>query len=207
MACEETIELIRGNSYDATVRWEDPETIVYKAITGITQAAPVVINCAGHGVPPGWRVAIVSVKGMTQINALGTPPKDSDYHKAAAPTSGTLTINDINASDYSAYKSSGYVQYNSPVDMTDFTARMQLRASVDDDTVLDEFTTEDTRLPETGIVIDNTNKTITINIAADVTAEYEFASAVWSLEMISPDDVITRIKHGDVTCEQDITRD
>jgi hypothetical protein len=207
MSCEnnEQIDLIRGITYDATVRWET-KTNVYKAITGISQAAPVVIQSDSHGVLPGWRVAIVSVKGMDEINALNKPPKDSEYHKATVPSANAISLNDVNAADYSAYKSGGYIQYFEPEDLTDFTARMQIRASINAEDTLDEFTTEDIRLPATGILIDETNKTITINIAASVTEDYTFTNAVYSLEMISPDGVVSRIISGDVVCTDDVTR-
>lgn len=200
------IELVRGITYDATVRWEDNE-FSYKAISGITKAAPVSITCEAHGVPPGWRVAIASVKGMTQINTLNTPPKESDFHKASITNVNTIALNDVNAAEYSTYVSGGYVQFYTPVDLTGFTAKMQIRSSLEATDFIDEFTTEDTRLAAgTGIVLDNDNKTITINIAASVTEDYEFLNGVYSLEMISPTGVVTRILSGDVVCSNDVTR-
>lgn len=207
MTCEniKQIDLIRGISYDATIRWEGTE-ITYKPITGIAQAAPVAITCNGHGVPSGWRVAISAVKGMTDINSKNTPPKESDYHKATVSSANLITLNDVNAAEFSAYKSGGYLQYNTPIDMTGFTARMQIRASLNATDIIDTFTTEDVRLPDTGIVIDNVNKTITIKIEASVTEAYTFNTAVFSLEAISTDGVVSRIIAGDVTSTKDVTR-
>lgn len=122
----QNLTIVQGTTYELPVRWET-EPIVYKAITGITQAAPAVVTCVGHGVPDGWRVAVVSVKGMTQINAKNSPPKDSDYVIAKVLTADTLELNTVNAADFKAYTSAGYVQYNTPQDLTSCTARMSVK--------------------------------------------------------------------------------
>lgn len=207
MSCQSNnvFKITRGNSFEAVIRWLGDQ-FVYKAITAIGQVAPVSITSAGHGVPDGWPVAIVSVKGMTEINAPNTPPKENDFNSATKVSTDVITINNINAADFCAYKSGGYIQYKEPVDMTDFTARMQFRTSASATDTIDEFTDADVRLPDTGIVIDNTNKKIILTIAASVTADYTFNIGVFSLEMISPAGVVTKILEGEVTSEIDVTR-
>lgn len=207
MSCQSNnvFKIIRGNSFEAVIRWEGNQ-FLYKAITAIGQVAPVSITSVGHGVPDGWRVAIASVKGMTEINAENSPPKDDDFHQATKTSADVIALNDVNAADYCAYKSGGYIQYKEPVDMTDFTARMQFRTSASATDTIDEFTDADVRLPDTGIVIDNTNKKIILTIAASVTADYTFKTGVFSLEMISPAGVVTKILEGEVTSEIDVTR-
>jgi hypothetical protein len=116
----------KGKTFTRVFRWSAPP-IVYKAITGITQAAPAVVTSAAHGVVDGWPVAIVSVKGMTEINAKSAPPTSTDYHKATYVSSSQIELNDVNASEYKAYTSGGYVQYNTPVDLGGYTARMAIR--------------------------------------------------------------------------------
>ena len=51
----------QGKTFSKVLRWEAPP-IIYKPITAITNAAPVRITSANHGIIDGWRVAIVSVK-------------------------------------------------------------------------------------------------------------------------------------------------
>jgi hypothetical protein len=55
-------------------------------------------------------------------------------------------------------------------------------------------------------VLDNTAKTITITISADQTALLTFKTAVYSLEMVSLDGVVTEIMGGKITLEPEVTR-
>jgi hypothetical protein len=189
------ITIAMGKTLVKTLRWEAPP-IIYRPITGITQSAPVTITCPTHGVPTGWRVAVVSVKGMTDINAENTPPKAKDYHKASAVDGDTLTINDINSSGYKAYTTGGYVQYNTPVDMTGFTARMQIKDRVGGTVLLDV---------SPYIALDNSEKKITITIPAAITEAITFTKGVYDLEMASPAGVVTELLSGSVVVTKEVT--
>lgn len=123
---DKDLTILQGKTFSLPIRWE-VEPYVYKAVTDISQTAPVQITCVGHGVPDGWRVAVVSAKGMTQINAANTPPKDSDYVVATVVDADTLELNTINAAGFKPYTSGGYVQYRTPKDLTGFTARMSIK--------------------------------------------------------------------------------
>lgn len=195
---QKSLTILQGKTYELPVHWE-VEPIVYKAITGITQAAPAVVTCVGHGVPDGWRVAIVSVKGMTQINAKNSPPKDSDYVIAKKLTTDTLELNTVNAADFKAYTSAGYVQYNTPQDLTDYVARMDIKDKVGG-TVLMSLTTENLR-----ILIDNTSKTIKLDIDAADTAAITWKKGIYDLELESPSGVVTALMFGTVTVTNEVT--
>ncbi len=208
MSCENStvqLDFIKGVTFVATVRWEGRE-VVYKPITSISQAAPVEIACQNHNVPAGWRVAISAVKGMSQINAANVPPKDKDFHRATIVSANAIALNDVNAASFSAYKGGGYIEYKAPVDLDGFTARMQIRPSLNSAELIDELTSDDARLPGTGILIDNAAKTVSIKIASGETDAYTFTNAVYSLELISSDGVVSRVIHGDVVCVNDVTR-
>ena len=85
-----------------------------------------------------------------------------------------------------------------------FTARMQARATVDAaDPPLISLTS-----PSGGIVLDDTNHTITITIAATVTAAYTFSAAVYDLEMVSGDTpaIVTKILSGNIIVADEVTR-
>src|SRR3972149_6952007 len=91
--------LVKGKTFSRVIRWA-AAPYLYKPITAITQAAPVSITSTEHGIPDGWQVAVVSVKGMTQINA--TVPSDSRQftdvtHKATVAGANAVTVNDINS--------------------------------------------------------------------------------------------------------------
>jgi hypothetical protein len=119
----------QGKTFSQVLRWET-QPVVYKAITAINQAAPTKITAVGHGVPDGWRIAVVSVKGMTQLNSKNTPPRSTDYHQATVVDVDNISLNDTNSSDYSTYSSGGYVMYNTPADLTGFTARMTIKDQI-----------------------------------------------------------------------------
>jgi hypothetical protein len=175
---------------------------VYKPITAIANSAPVSITSAAHGIPDGWRVNIQSVQGMKQLNALNTPPKTSDYHKATVVDQNTITLNDVNSLGYGPYTSGGVVAYNQPIDLAGYTARMQIKGKIVDTVSILSLTSS----PAAGIVLDNTDKTITITISADQTALLTFKTAVYSLEMVSLDGVVTEIMGGKITLEPEVTR-
>lgn len=120
--------ITQGSTFQHDVRWSAP-FYVYKPITAITQAGPAVITSTAHGILDGWQVAIVSVKGMTQINA-SNPPKLTEFVRATVTDADTIKLNTVNSATYKPYTSGGYVQYLSPVDLTGFTARMEIKDKI-----------------------------------------------------------------------------
>jgi hypothetical protein len=131
MACSlisADLEICKGKTFEQVLAWESDQ-VVYKAITGISKAAPPVISCVGHGLVQNWRVAIASVKGMTQINASHSPPRDDEKHVVTTIGNDSLSI-PINALDFSSYSSSGTLIYNLPVDLDGFTARLSIKDKV-----------------------------------------------------------------------------
>lgn len=191
----------QGSSWSRVLRWESP-LITYKPITAIAKSAPVSITSAGHGVPAGWRVAVQSVQGMKQINAANSPLKDKDYHKATVVDANTITLNDVNALEYSTYTSGGVLVFNTPIDLTGYTARMQIKAKLADTVSILELTTD----VNEGITIDVALSTITLTITAAQTALLTFKSAVFSLEMVSSGGIVTEIMSGTLTLDKEVTR-
>ena len=187
------LTVYQGSTFSEVLRWES-STKVYKSITNISQAAPAIITSANHGVVDGWRIKITNVGGMKEINST------DNYKKATVLTSSTIELNDTNAVGYTAYTTGGILEYNLPVDLTGYTARMQIRAKLESDIVLLSLTTENG-----GIVINNTTKTITLVIAATDTTTITWLTGVYSLELISGSTVSTLIT-GNVTVKKEVTR-
>jgi hypothetical protein len=188
----------QGKTFPQVLRWECLP-IIYKPITAISKTAPVRITAVGHGIPAGWRAVVVSAKGMTQINAENTPPKDGDYHQATVIDVDNVEFNDVNAADFKTYLSGGYLQYNTPVDLAGFTARMSIKDKIGG--------TELVRLDTTngGIAIDNVLKTITITMSATATAALTWKKAVYDLELVSASGVVTELLKGTVTVAKEVT--
>jgi len=88
-----------------------------------------------------------------------------------------------------------------PVDLTEFTARMQIRETIDAEEVIAELTTENG-----GIIIGPDPGAFQIHMPATDTAALDFDSAVYDLELVSPTGDVTRILAGDVTLTREVTR-
>ena len=187
-------KVYQGSTFSEVLRWESGRKL-YISITAITQAAPCVVTAPSHAVPDGWRVKVTNVGGMTDINST------ENYIIATPLTIDTIELNSVNSLGYKAYTTGGVVEYNEPVSLTGYTARMQLRTKVESTEVIDELTTENG-----GIIIDTANYNITLNISAADTALYSFANpAVYSLEMISGSTVIP-YSNGTITLVKEVTR-
>lgn len=188
------LKVYQGSTFKEILRWES-STKVYAAITAITKSAPVAITAIAHGIPTGWRAKITNVLGMKEINSLET------YHTITANTVDTVSINAVNALGYTDYVSGGVLEYNQPVDLTGFIARLQVRDKLASDTVLLELTTENS-----GIVIDTALKTITLVITATATAAFTFTSGVYSLELQNAAGEVFPFTTGTVSVVQEVTR-
>lgn len=93
---------------------------------------------------------------------------------------------------------------DNPIDLTDWTARMQVRENFSTDPALAEWTTETNGLD----ITDPVNGVIEILIEADESQEWTFRSGVYDLELVQPapgDDVIRLIK-GNFTVDPEVTR-
>lgn len=198
MAASKNLVIQQGKTFSQVLRWE-AEPVIYKVITGVTQAAPVKITVVGHGVPAGWRVAVTSVKGMAEINAEANNVKDSDYKVATVVDVDHIELNEVNASGYKPYVSGGVLQYNTSVDMAGFTARMSIKTKAGGTELLSLTTAN------SGITIDNTGKKITLTISATDTAAITWKKGVYDLEMVSPAGVVTALISGSVTVEAEVT--
>lgn len=186
-------KMYQGSTFNETLRWESPVK-VYKNITSIAKSAPIVITAPDHGITAGWRVKITDVVGMKEINSTET------YHIVTSVTPDELTINAVNAVGYSNYTSGGVVEYNAPVDLTGYTARMQIRDRISSTTTLASLTTENG-----GIVLDIAQNTISLFMDAESTALLTFNTAVYSLEMVKSG-AVTPFITGTITLEKEVTR-
>ena len=194
----------QGKTFAFVLRWET-EPIVRKAITGVsfTSGAPR-ITAVGHGAPDGWYCTLYGIKGPKQLNAANNPPRREDYHAAWVLSADEVELNEINPYDeqgneWPAYVSGGFLQYNTPMDLTGYTARLAVKDKIGG-TVLLSLTTENN-----GIVIDNAKKTITLTVEATATDDFTWTRGVYDLELISPAGVVTALITGRVSVTKEVT--
>lgn len=91
---------------------------------------------------------------------------------------------------------------NQVVDITGHTARMQVRSRVDSADVLLELSTDNS-----GIIISNpTLGEFKLYISATTTANINWVYGVYDLEMVSPNEDVTRLIEGSVNVIKEVTR-
>lgn len=130
MAAKDDISLIQGKTFTDVLRWETTP-IVRVAIKGITtpNGAPRIETLTPHGLVDGWRSAVTGVKGMTELNAADPNKiKDAEYRQATVIDPSTIEFNDVNASQFKAWVSGGFLQFNTPAPLTGIGARMAIKA-------------------------------------------------------------------------------
>jgi hypothetical protein len=187
-------KIYQGSTFQQTFRWES-ETKVYVPISAIAKSAPCVITTTTpHSLPVGWRFKVAG-GGMKELY-----PTSDTYHIATNTTSTNVTINQVNSLAYTPYTSGGVIEYNQPIDLSTYSARMQIRESVDSPTVIYEASTAIGQ-----ISLDNTYKTITITILGSVTQTFNFSTAVYSVELFNMANVLSFLV-GNLTLVPEITR-
>ena len=194
------LQIRQGETFQRIIRWERPP-FIYKPITAISQSGPVQITAMGHGLASGWRVAVVTAGGMDEINASHDPPRDNEFHQATMLDGDNVTINDINSSDFSKYTDGGYLQFYTPVDLTGFTAEIDIKDKIGGNVLMTLNTTNGR------ILLDQSNHTITLFIGAEDTSSdvLMWKRGVWDLEMTSPTGQVTTLFSGTVSVVKEVT--
>ena len=189
-------KIYQGSTFNEAYRWES-ETKVYVPIASITKAAPCEITTTvPHNLPIGWRFKVVGAGGMKEINSV------SDSTNIATYTTSTLIrVNQVNSLGYTTYTSGGVVEYNEPVPLVGYSARMQIRESVDSDTVIYEASSSVGQ-----IVLNSNSGTITITIPATATTLFTFSTAVYSVELFDSNGKVIPFLVGNLTLVPEVTR-
>lgn len=94
-----------------------------------------------------------------------------------------------------------YKEDGSNVNLTGYTARMQIRPTAASATTTLSLTTENSR-----IALGGTAGTITLSISATDTAAITAGRYVYDLELVSAGGIVTRLLQGMVTVSANVTR-
>jgi hypothetical protein len=179
-----------GATFHPVIRY-GTDALVSVPITAITQSAPAVVTAASHQIPDGWEAAVVSAKGMIQINATRFPPSGSDWELVKVLDADTVALADINSSDMTAYQSGGFLVYSEPGLTAGMTATMTLwDVATKDDTPLLTLTSG------AGITLDFINMTITPLLQ---TAGLTWNTAYYDLDVTDTSGVVTQVASGVLT--------
>ena len=194
------LSIKQGSTFALTLKYGQPQFAV-KAITGITKSGQAVVTATGHGLTVDWPVWVVGVAGMDQINHTS-----DELRQACAAYYGyyvdanSLRL-DVDTTRFGTYTSGGEVLYHPPVNLTGFTARMQIRETVESTTIIKSLTTENG-----GITLGGAAGTIALLITATDTAALTVDSAVYDLEIASAGGVVTEVMSGIVLLGDEVTR-
>ena len=193
------ITIKQGSTFSLTLKYGQPQFTV-KAITGVTKSGQAVVTAPTHGLTVDWPVWVVGVNGMDQLNHKSDELRDACAAYYAYYVDGNSLRLDVDTTRFGAYTSGGEVLYHPPVDLTGFTARMQIRETIESTTTLVSLT------EASGITLGGTAGTIGITIAATATALLDFDSAVYDLEVVSAGGIVTPVAYGNVYLNDEVTR-
>lgn len=193
------ITIKQGSTFSLTLKYGQPQFTV-KAITGVTKSGQAVVTAPTHGLTVDWPVWVVGVAGMDQLNHKSDELRDACAAYYAYYVDGNSLRLDVDTTRFGAYTSGGEVLYHPPVNLTGFTARMQIRETIESTTTLVSLT------EASGITLGGAAGTIGITITATATALLDFDSAVYDLEVVSAGGIVTPVAYGNVYLNDEVTR-
>lgn len=91
-------------------------------------------------------------------------------------------------------------QDGTAIDLSSYTARMQIKETKDSTTNLVSLTSS------SGITLGGSAGTITVTIGVATTATLSFDTAVYDLEMIDGSGTVTRLLEGEVRLSREVTK-
>lgn len=125
-----TLTIRKGSAENIPIRLEQSGWS-YASISAVAQAAPLRVTVPGHGIPDGWRVAIMNVKAVGDFGAANNPPKDNELHTVTVIDADTIEFNAINGAAFRAHTGGGQLAWHTPVDLNLYVgARMNVRDKV-----------------------------------------------------------------------------
>jgi hypothetical protein len=190
----------QGATFNSQLKFSQPQFSI-KVITAITKSGQAVVTAASHGLTVDWPVWIVGVLGMDQINHRADELRNpSKAYFGYFVDANTIRLN-VDSSRFAPYVSGGELLYHPPVDLTGFTARMDIRKTLGSAMAIHTLTTENG-----GITLGGAAGTIELLIPALTTETFDFGNAVYDLELISAVGVVTRLVGGAITLSKEVTR-
>ncbi|TXH10882.1 MAG: hypothetical protein E6R04_04265 [Spirochaetes bacterium] len=191
--CAETVDFCvkKGETFQKRFFWSDG-TLTSKAISAISQAAPMVVTATGHGMVNNWRAAVVSARGMLQANAEGYPPGAAEWKRVSVIDANNVQFDEVNSADFDAYTSGGFLVYQNPVSLAGAVASLYIRDAPETGTVLATLTSS----PSSGLLLDDTTKAITATLQ---TAALTWNIGYYDLEVTLTTGRIVQVAYGSIS--------
>lgn len=185
------IVMEQGATFDRLLTYRNSPT-VKRAIAAITKANPGKLTAVGHGLLTGDKVFVSKLNGMAQA--------DNRAYTIAVLDADNFTLG-VDTSSYDAYVSGGIVDNGKPIDLTGYTARMQVREKITSTSAVLDLTTANG-----GVTLGGTAGTIRVLATAAQTAALTIASGFYDLEIIDVTAAVRRLLEGAVTISKEVTR-
>lgn len=197
--------LSQGHSYTTVLRYESGP-IVRVPISAITCpiGAARIATTTPHGMLDGWRGTVVNVQQPKEINAEDPNNiRSSEYHNATVIDASTVEFNDFNIADLKPYTTDGFLQYNTPADLTGIEIRVRLKTKKGG-TLLASNLVADAELNVLVTAIDLVKKTITLTFPVAATQLLAGKTGWYDIEAASADGLtVTPLVSGKFTVEKE----
>jgi len=188
----------QGGTFQRTFHWFAGTKRIAE-LEQVTPGFPTIITVTGHGLPSGVVVpmSIEGVRGMPALNSKPCSAFDAEY-----VTDDTFKI-PVNTLGREWKSPSGGATWFELSDLTDFTARMQIRETLNSTETLAELTTENG-----GITLSVADAGVQILITDTITAGFDFDYAVYDIELIgpAPDSIVYPFIGGNIALQREVTR-
>lgn len=210
---KQNIEIQQGATFQQSMQWCNG-TPTFKPISNVQIGLPTVITVTAHGLTQPTPVWITNVRGAWSLNTKGY--RDTQPRYATVMDVNTLAI-DFDTGDQPAYQSGGVLTYYAPMDLTGYTARLQIRPApgpIFDSYPPGQYSPGSIPPPyielnttNGGITINSTAGTISLLINATQTQGFTWQNAVYDLQLTAADGVtVTKLAEGDVSVIMAVTQ-
>lgn len=181
------------------MRWE-VLPFVYRPITQIANSAPVSLTVASHGLLADQRFAIISAKGLTELNISAFVDKIDSWYKATIVDANTVEINTISSLDFKTHTAStGYIVYRTVPDLSVYSARLTVRDKVGG-TLLYSMSTSNSK-----IELDTVTRQIKLIFSADDTTSFTWSYGEFDLELVhNTNSTVVHLGSGTIEIEPQI---
>lgn len=190
------VDMDQGSRFLVTINWYGGGNF-FAPIEEIDPGYPTKIRVTGHQLPSSSATPVIisGVQGAEILNSRNSAIMmcervDADYFTVPA---STVTCEWI--------PGTGEITYNLPTDLTNMTARCQIRSKWHAGSFIHEFTTENG-----GIVLDANDGSIQLEALSAATKDLNFTKAYGDIEVITPGGVVTRVARLIVNFSREMTK-
>jgi hypothetical protein len=189
----------KGSTFSRSLFYASPVLSV-RPITGLTNSGQAVVTAVAHGLVTDWWVFVVGVQGMDQVNNRSEDLSIIDRAYRAYYVDADKVRLNLDTSRFGAYVSGGELLFFPPVDISLWTARMELKVPDAEGTILQSLTTENG-----GITLTGAGEIKLLISSVDTTLYVPETEGVWDLELVDPTGVVIPVIGGNFKVSDEVT--